>query len=122
MQQLFRTGKDGRVLVDTVDSRLRIYTIVRLRWIAVLGQLVAICVVSLGLGFSLPIGMCLIAIALSAWLNVFLRILYPARTRLNTSSALPRFCLLLSNSGCCLRYSSTSGSVAVILSFNCSCA
>ena len=69
-----------------VDSRLRIYTIVRLRWIAVLGQLVAICVVSFGLGFSLPIGMCLIVIALSAWLNVFLAIRYPARHRLSVGS------------------------------------
>jgi two-component system sensor histidine kinase RegB len=83
VQQLFRTGKDGRVLVDSVDSRLRIYTIVRLRWIAVLGQLVAICVTSFGLGFSLPIGMCLIAIAMSAWLNVFLAVWYPARHRLS---------------------------------------
>ncbi len=83
MQQLFRTGKDGRILADSVDSRLRIYTIVRLRWIAVLGQLVAILVVSLGLGFSLPVGMCLIAIALSAWLNVFLAVWYPSRHRLS---------------------------------------
>jgi two-component system, sensor histidine kinase RegB len=51
LQQLFRATIDGRVLADTVDSRLRIHTIVRLRWIAVLGQLIAICVVSLGLGF-----------------------------------------------------------------------
>jgi len=83
LQQLFRATIDGRILVDTVDSRLRIHTIVRLRWIAVLGQLIAICVVSLGLGFSLPIGMCLIAIAMSAWLNVFLAVWYPSRHRLS---------------------------------------
>ncbi len=80
---MFRKGRDGRVLVDSVDSRLRIYTIVRLRWIAVLGQLVAILVVSFGLGFSLPIGMCLIVIAISAWLNVFLAVWYPSRHRLS---------------------------------------
>jgi two-component system sensor histidine kinase RegB len=83
VQQLFRKGRDGRVLVDSVDSRLRIYTIVRLRWIAVLGQLVAILVVSFGLGFSLPVGMCLIVIAVSAWLNVFLAVWYPSRHRLS---------------------------------------
>jgi len=83
VQQLFRTRKDGRVLPDSIDSRLRIYTIVRLRWIAVAGQLIAICVVSFGLGFSLPVGMCLIAIAMSAWLNVFLAVRYPARHRLS---------------------------------------
>jgi two-component system sensor histidine kinase RegB len=83
VQLLFRKGRDGRVLVDSVDSRLRIYTIVRLRWIAVLGQLVAILAVSFGLGFSLPIGMCLIVIAISAWLNVFLAVWYPSRHRLS---------------------------------------
>ena len=87
MQQLFRKGKHGRVLADTVDSRLRLYTIVRLRWIAVLGQLAAVSTVSFGLGFSLPIGMCLTAIALSAWLNVFLAIWYPSRHRLSVSFA-----------------------------------
>jgi two-component system sensor histidine kinase RegB len=46
-----------------------------------------VCVVYLGLGFPLPFGICLAFIALSAWLNVFLRILYPARTRLGTALA-----------------------------------
>jgi two-component system sensor histidine kinase RegB len=77
----------GSVLVDPVDSRLRLHTIVRLRWIAVLGQLVAICIVSFGLGFSLPIGTCLTVIALSAWLNVFLAIWYPSRHRLSVRFA-----------------------------------
>jgi two-component system sensor histidine kinase RegB len=82
LQKVFRAGRDVRVLVDPVDSRLRLHTIMRLRWIAVLGQLVAICVVFLGLGFTLPIGTCLTVIALSAWLNVFLAIWYPSRHRL----------------------------------------
>ncbi len=85
MQKDFRTGKQVHVLVDPVDSRLRLHTIVRLRWIAVLGQLIAICVVFFGLGFSLPIGTCLTVIALSAWLNVFLAIWYPSRHRLGVS-------------------------------------
>ena len=81
MQKVFRAATQGRVLVDPVDSRLRLHTIVRLRWIAVLGQLVAIGFVSFGLGFTLPIGACLTVIALSAWLNVFLAIWYPSRHR-----------------------------------------
>jgi two-component system, sensor histidine kinase RegB len=85
LQKDFRTGKQVHVLVDPVDSRLRLHTIVRLRWIAVLGQLIAICVVFFGLGFSLPIGTCLTVIALSAWLNVFLAIWYPSRHRLGVS-------------------------------------
>ncbi len=83
MQKVFR-GSQRRVLVDAADSRLRLHTIVRLRWIAVLGQLVAVCVVYFGLGFTLPVGTCLTVIALSAWLNVFLAIWYPSRHRLGS--------------------------------------
>ncbi|MDH3580579.1 MAG: ActS/PrrB/RegB family redox-sensitive histidine kinase [Hyphomicrobiales bacterium] len=62
-------------------SRLRIRTIVRLRWIAVLGQTAAVVGVYWGLEFELPIVLCLLIIALSAWLNIFLRIRFPARER-----------------------------------------
>jgi two-component system sensor histidine kinase RegB len=75
--------KNQRVLADPVNSRLRLHTIVRLRWIAVLGQFAAISVVSFGLGFYVPIGACLTVIALSAWLNVFLAVWYPSRHRLS---------------------------------------
>lgn len=81
--QQVKAKKPGRVLIDSFDSRLRLHTIVRLRWIAVLGQLAAICMVSFGLGFSLPIGACLTVIALSAWLNVFLAIWFSSRHRLS---------------------------------------
>jgi two-component system sensor histidine kinase RegB len=69
------------------ESRLRLQTAVRLRWFGVVGQLVTVCFVYLGLGFPLPFGICLAFIALSAWLNVFLRIRYPVRTRLGTALA-----------------------------------
>ncbi len=64
------------------SSALRLNTIVRLRWLAVVGQVLAIGVVFFGMGFSLPIGWCLALIAASAWLNVFLSIRFPARYRL----------------------------------------
>lgn len=63
------------------DSRLRLQTLVKLRWIAVLGQLVATGVVSGLFGYDMPVGYCLGLIACSAWLNVFLSIRYPARHR-----------------------------------------
>jgi two-component system sensor histidine kinase RegB len=69
------------------ESRLRLQTAVRLRWFGVVGQLVTVCFVYLGLGFPLPFGICLAFIALSAWLNVFLRIRYPARHRLGAALA-----------------------------------
>jgi two-component system sensor histidine kinase RegB len=69
------------------ESRLRLQTAVRLRWFGVLGQLVTVCFVYLVLDFAFPVGICLAFIALSAWLNVFLRIRYPARFRLGTALA-----------------------------------
>lgn len=74
-------------LVTLGESQLRLQTIVRLRWVAVLGQLAAVTGVFFGLGFSMPIGLCLGFIALSAWLNVFLSVRYPARHRLGTPFA-----------------------------------
>lgn len=69
------------------DSRLRLQTIVRLRWLAVFGQILAVAAVFFGFGFNLPIGYCLGIIAMSAWLNVFLSIRYPARHRLSAAFA-----------------------------------
>lgn len=60
---------------------LSIGTIVRLRWIAVVGQLFAVGFVAYVLGFDMPIGLCLAAIAISAWLNVYLSIAYSPSMR-----------------------------------------
>src|SRR3954464_15386143 len=52
---------------------VRLDTLVRLRWLAVIGQTTAILVVFIGLDFELPIWACLAGIAFSAWLNIALR-------------------------------------------------
>jgi two-component system sensor histidine kinase RegB len=70
-----------------VASRLRLMTIVWLRWIAVLGQLAAVLVIWLVMQFPMPVGYCLAFIALSAWVNVALAVKYPARHRLSVRSA-----------------------------------
>ena len=69
------------------ESRLRMQTIVKLRWFGVGGQLVTVAGVRWGLGFDLPVGPCLALIAISAWVNVFLRVRYPARFRLTNTFA-----------------------------------
>ena len=69
------------------ESRLRLQTIVRLRWLAVLGQSLTVVGVYWVLGMDLPIGGCFAVIALSAWLNVALRIRFPASQRLRSNSA-----------------------------------
>ncbi|MET0667919.1 MAG: hypothetical protein ABWZ01_05370, partial [Methyloceanibacter sp.] len=69
------------------ESRLRLQTIVRLRWLAVIGQTLTVVGAYWVLGIELPIAGCLAVIALSAWLNVALRIRYPASHRLKNNYA-----------------------------------
>jgi len=78
---------DTRANLEPRSDSVRVATIVRLRWLAVLGQLSAIGIVYLGFGFPFPVAYCLAAIALSAWLNVFLAVRYPARQRLSAEIA-----------------------------------
>jgi two-component system, sensor histidine kinase RegB len=84
---LFRMANIELHSLGPHDSRLRMQTIVRLRWFGVLGQLATVVVVYWGLDFDLPLAPCLLLIALSAWVNVGLRILYPARHRLSPAFA-----------------------------------
>lgn len=67
--------------------RLRVETIVRLRWLAVGGQSAATVGVRYGLGFELPTVSCFLAIALSACLNIGLRVRFPVSHRLDDGAA-----------------------------------
>jgi len=69
-------------------SRLRLDTLIRLRWLAVAGQTVALVVVYWFLEFPLPLGPCFAAVAVSAWLNVILRLRFSASKRLTDDQAL----------------------------------
>ncbi len=72
-----------------VQSRggLRLLTLIRLRWLAIFGQMSAIMVVYFGLGWPLPFSFCAAAIALSAWLNIFLGLRHRANVRLSDQHA-----------------------------------
>jgi two-component system sensor histidine kinase RegB len=61
---------------------VRVDTLVRLRWIAVIGQTIAVLVVHFALDFTLPLYACLAVIALAAWLNVALRVRFSTTQRL----------------------------------------
>lgn len=80
-------ASSSRNALEGSESRLRLQTIVRLRWFAVLGQLAAVAIIYLGFGFQLPLAYCLLLISGSAWLNVFLRIRFTARHRLGPAFA-----------------------------------
>ena len=67
--------------------RLRVDTLVRLRWLAVAGQTGAVLAVAFGLGFELPAGLCLSVIAVSAALNIGLRLRYKPSARLEGGPA-----------------------------------
>jgi two-component system sensor histidine kinase RegB len=66
---------------------VRLDTLVRLRWLAIVGQTTAVLVVYFGLDFDLPVWACLAVIALSAWLNVALRLRFYMTQRLEPDRA-----------------------------------
>ena len=70
------------------DARhLRLDTFVRLRWLALTGQSAAVVGAQFGLGLKLPFGWCFLVIAVSSWLNLALRIRFPASYRLSDDAA-----------------------------------
>jgi len=75
-QHAFRSGR-----------HVRLDTLVRLRWLAVIGQTTAVLVVYAGLDFPLPIWACLAVIAFAAWLNVALRVRFRSTQRLEPDRA-----------------------------------
>ena len=83
---------DIAVTTSDFDVRsLRLDTLVRLRWLAILGQVAAVVFVDRILGFEFPVTMCLILIVMSALFNLFLQTRYPATLRVDQW---PAFALL----------------------------
>lgn len=77
-----------RLLTDIGRPGVRVQTVVLLRWAAIAGQLVALLVVGLGLGFPLPWVPALAAIAVSFALNLALAAFYRPAHRLDGRGAL----------------------------------
>src|SRR2546421_9203360 len=66
---------------------VRLDTILRLRWLAVLGQIAAIFIVVQGLEFDLPVLPCVGIVDLSALLNLVLQITFNPMQRLEPAYA-----------------------------------
>ncbi|WP_413991586.1 ActS/PrrB/RegB family redox-sensitive histidine kinase [Labrys okinawensis] len=66
---------------------LRLETLIRLRWMAIAGQLVAVLGVHYGLGFPVPLEACLPLIGLSMLVNIVLRLRYPPTERVDPARA-----------------------------------
>ena len=62
----------GDAHLTPVFGRLRLRTLVMLRWLAVVGQTLTVLLVHFVLGFELPLGFCLGVILTSAWINTWL--------------------------------------------------
>src|SRR5438105_14345800 len=82
------------MLEDTADvlhlpqrRNVRLDTLLRLRWLAIIGQTTAVLVVQYAVEFPLPVWACLAVIALSAWLNVALRVRFSLTQRLEPTRA-----------------------------------
>ncbi|HEX6959198.1 MAG TPA: ActS/PrrB/RegB family redox-sensitive histidine kinase [Ferrovibrio sp.] len=91
MAALLETLRDrlGPHLVAAEDAggRVRLQTLVLLRWIAIAGQLLAILFVHFGLDFHLPLLPALAVVGISALLNIMLFVVYPTAKRLTEMGA-----------------------------------
>ena len=65
---------EAPLALGTRSRRPRVDTLIRLRWLAIGGQLAAVLATHYGLGFPLPIRPCLAVISLSIWANLGLRL------------------------------------------------
>lgn len=80
-------AESGRIHAERNAHQLRVDTLVRLRWLAVIGQSATVAGVHFALGFPLPFTACFTVIACSALLNIGLRIRYPVSERLDPGLA-----------------------------------
>lgn len=72
----FITGVTG---LKGTTGRVRLRTLILLRWMAVAGQTAALVYVKFGLGFEVPLAAALGVIAVSAWVNIFLMVARPSQ-------------------------------------------
>jgi two-component system, sensor histidine kinase RegB len=78
-EALFTLPSEGLGPPTSALGRTRLRTFIVLRWLAVAGQTAAVVFVTFGLGFNVPLGLCLAIIAASAWLNVILSLAFQSQ-------------------------------------------
>ncbi|PWJ22231.1 sensor histidine kinase RegB [Jannaschia seohaensis] len=72
---------------ETREPRVRLNTLVNLRWLAVLGQTVTVVVAELWLGVQLHLGLCLLVIAAAIVANLVVLTIFPPNHRLSGREA-----------------------------------
>lgn len=78
-ETLFALPEEGLGSVGSALGRTRLRTFISLRWMAVIGQTLAVVIVAYVLNFQLNLAICLAIIAASAWLNVALAFMFPTQ-------------------------------------------
>ena len=78
---------DRQAARNALRGPVRLRTLTLLRWLAVGGQTAAILIVHFVLGFPTPLGLCLGAIAASAWLNLFTMLRFSPQRMLSEREA-----------------------------------
>lgn len=69
------------------SRRPRVDTLVRLRWLAVFGQMAAVLATYFVLGFPMPFALCCLVVGASIWVNIGLRIRFSHSDRLEDRPA-----------------------------------
>lgn len=70
------------------QNRLRLRTLIVLRWMAIAGQLAAIAVAYFFLGLGLPVGLCCLVVGASIIANLISSVVYPMNRRLTDMEAM----------------------------------
>ncbi len=70
------------------QNRLRLHTLIVLRWMAIAGQLAAIAVAYFILGLGLPVGLCFLVVGASIIANLISSVIYPMNRRLTDMEAM----------------------------------
>ena len=76
-----------RFLAGSGERRARLRTLTLIRWVAIVGQAFTILLVDLSFEFDLPLSPLLLAVALSALINLYLELGFSASTRLTERAA-----------------------------------
>jgi len=76
------------IRASSYSRLLRLKTIVRIRWLAIICQTVTLLFVALYLGFSFPLVPCLVLVIVSTWINIFLTFYYSLNHRMTPASTM----------------------------------
>ena len=87
MSDIDSLGSDDLPDLSGTMGRVRLRTLVLLRWLAVSGQTLAVLGVYFGAGFPLPLLSCFAVIGASAGLNILVSLRFPFAKRLSNREA-----------------------------------